>query len=86
MSALANIVFWKKRRAVVALGSRSRSRSQSFGCLTMLVGWSQNRTANRSRSYMPLQTIPFSRGEVPVVRVAWAVQVTAGNGGRSDAP
>ena len=58
--------------------------SQIFGCLTMLVGWSQKRMAKRSRSNMPLQTTPCSRGEVPVVSVAWAVQVTAGNGGRSE--
>src|SRR6266496_4352077 len=33
---------------------------------------------------MPLQTTPCSRGAVPVVSVAWAVQVTAGNGGLSE--
>jgi hypothetical protein len=44
-SALANIVFWKNSSAEVAAGSRSRSVSQTFGCFTMLVGWSQNRMA-----------------------------------------
>src|ERR1043166_1548275 len=78
MSCAAAMLYHQNRFAVVKPGSRRRPSSQIFSPATRRFDCRHSHTSIRSRNSQPLATTPCARGSVPVMKVDWTVQVTAG--------